>query len=199
MFGVHVCVLPLRLSSFFLPHFFSRSPSHSPSFSALVIIFIFVSIIISIFITSLIIIIILHLHFSFPFLRFPLFCRFFTPYRTRFYHLPVSCHLSLQWTRKRSKNLRDLLRNFGRFWPPNSDLRGNPTNVRTGLSTETTTTCTTHHYTPTKHNTSWRFDLVSPWRLDHPSVSRQDTHGRLGPFQRKAVGGSTTSTRTRHR
>ena len=24
-----------------------------------------------------------------------------------------------------------------------------------------------------KHSTSWRFDLVSPWRLDHPSGSRQ--------------------------
>ena len=42
-----------------------------------------------------------------------------------------------------------------------------------------------------KHSTSWRFDLVSPWRLDHPRGSRQDTHGTLGPLRRKAVGGST--------
>ena len=34
-----------------------------------------------------------------------------------------------------------------------------------------------------KHGTSWRFDLVSPWRLDHPSGSRQDTYGTLGPLR----------------
>ena len=31
-----------------------------------------------------------------------------------------------------------------------------------------------------KHSTSWRFDLVSPSRLDHPSGSRQDTHVHWG-------------------
>ena len=48
-----------------------------------------------------------------------------------------------------------------------------------------------------KHRTSWRFDLVSPWGLDHSSVSRQDTHGTLGPLRRKAVGGSTSRARAR--
>ena len=48
-----------------------------------------------------------------------------------------------------------------------------------------------------KHSTSWLFDLVSPWRLDHPSGSRQDTHCTLGPLRRKAVGGSTSRARAR--
>ena len=51
------------------------------------------------------------------------------------------------------------------------------------------------------HSTSWRFDLVSPWRLDHPS-SQQDTDGTLGPLRRNTVGGSTSRPRardTRHR
>ena len=55
--------------------------------------------------------------------------------------------------------------------------------------------CTTHH--TNKHSTNWRFDLVSPWRLDHPSGSGQDTHGILGPLRRKAVGGSTSRPRAR--
>ena len=50
-------------------------------------------------------------------------------------------------------------------------VRGNPTNVRTGLFyRENTTTCTTHHNTPTSTARGWRFDPVSPWRLDHPWV-----------------------------
>ena len=45
--------------------------------------------------------------------------------------------------------------------------------------------------------TSWRFDLVSSWRLGHPSGSRQDNYGTLVPLRRKAVGGSTARSRTR--
>ena len=48
-----------------------------------------------------------------------------------------------------------------------------------------------------KHSVSWRFYLVSPWRLDRPSGSRQDTHGTLEPLRRKAVGGSTSRARAR--
>ena len=52
--------------------------------------------------------------------------------------------------------------------------RGIPTDVRTGPSTERTRQrvrrTTTHHHA----STSWRFALVSPWRLDHPSGSQQD-------------------------
>ena len=53
-----------------------------------------------------------------------------------------------------------------------------------------------------KHSTSWRFDLVLPWRLDHLRGSRQDTHGHWAvttegrydgrPLRRKAVRGSTS-------
>ena len=32
-----------------------------------------------------------------------------------------------------------------------------------------------------KHSTRWCFDLVSPWRLDHPSGTQQDTYGTVGP------------------
>ena len=60
--------------------------------------------------------------------------------------------------------------------------RGNPTNARTGLSTDTTLQRVRRTTTHQHASTSWRFDVVSPWRLDH---------GTLVPLRRKTVGGST--------
>ena len=77
--------------------------------------------------------------------------------------------------------------------------RGNPTSVRTGLSTETTRRRVRRTATHKHASTSWRFDLLSSWRLDYPSLSRQDNHGTLGLSRRKAVGGSTSRRDTSHR
>ena len=73
--------------------------------------------------------------------------------------------------------------------------RGNPANARTGLLTEITRQRVRRTTTHQHASTSWRFDLVSPWRLDHPSGSRQHTHGTLGPLRRKGRGLNRTSTR----
>ena len=86
----------------------------------------------------------------------------------------------------------------GRARRPTS-VRRNPTNVAWGLSTETTRRRVRRTTAHQHASTSWRFDLVSPWRLDHPmGLGRTPAvHWAVTTEGRGCL--NRTSTRTRHR